>query len=151
LRHTATRAWRALLTILVFLVTARLLVETGGIGALSTLLASAGAALSVAFVSLLGGVGAYVTGSAVPAAALFMPSAAATGASFGALPLFAALQHSAAGHTAMASLPIIAILLAALPNRQADDERKALRWGLLLAAAWMAMVIASGWIQLTIS
>jgi lactate permease len=96
----------------------------------------------------LAGVGAYVTGSAVPAAALFMPSAAAIGESFGQMPLFAALQHSAAGHTAMASLPIIAILLAALPARQRDDERTALRIGLQLAATWMTMVIASGWIQI---
>ena len=151
LRHVARRAWRALLTIAVFLTMARLLVETGGIGALSGQLAEAGEVAAVAIVSGLAGVGAYVTGSAVPAAALFMPSAAATGQSFGLLPLFAALQHSAAGHTAMASLPIIAILLAALPERTRQDERLALRTGLRLASLWMAMVIASGWIQLTIS
>ena len=150
-RHVAKRSWRALLTIVVFLTMARLLVETGGIGALSGQLAEAGEVAAVAIVSALAGVGAYVTGSAVPAAALFMPSAAATGESFGLLPLFAALQHSAAGHTAMASLPIIAILLAALPERTSQDERAALRMGLRLAALWMGIVIASGWVQLKIS
>lgn len=144
----AQRSWRALLTIAVFLIMARLLVESGGIGALSVLLADAGNYAAAAIVAGLAGVGAYVTGSAVPAAALFMPSAAAIGESFGQMPLFAALQHSAAGHTAMASLPIIAILLAALPARQRDDERTALRIGLQLAATWMTMVIASGWIQI---
>ena len=43
---------------------------------------------------------------------------------------------------------IAAILVAALPNRSAADEREALRRGLQLAAVWLAMVIASGWIQL---
>jgi lactate permease len=147
--HVAKRAWRSLLTIAVFLSMARLLVETGGIGALAGLLAQAGAYAAVAIVSGLAGVGAYVTGSAVPAAALFMPSAAATGQSFGELTLFAALQHSAAGHTAMASLPIISILLAGLPNRTLADEREALRRGLLLAGLWMSMVIASGWTWLS--
>lgn len=150
LPHVAARSWRALLTIAVFLTMARLLVETGGISALSGQLAEAGVYPAMAIVSALAGVGAYVTGSAVPAAALFMPSAAATGEAFGLLPLFAALQHSAAGHTAMASLPIIAILLAANPQRQHTDERMALRTGLRLAAIWMVMVIASGWIQLAL-
>ncbi len=147
--HVATRAWRSLLTIAVFLSMARLLVETGGIGALAGLLTQAGEYAAVAIVSGLAGVGAYVTGSAVPAAALFMPSAAATGQSFGHLNLFAALQHSAAGHTAMASLPIISILLAGLPNRTLADEREALRRGLLLAGLWMSLVVASGWVWLT--
>ncbi len=150
LRHTASRSWRAMLTVLVFLATARLLVETGGIAALADLLASAGAYASVAFVSGLAAVGSYITGSAIPSAALFMASAAATGKSFGHLSLFAALQLSAAGHMAMASLPIVAILMAALPDRQRDDERGALRWGLVLASVWMALVIASGWLQLAL-
>ncbi len=151
LPYVASRSWRALLTIAVFLVMARLLVEIGGIGALAGQLAEAGGFAAVAIVSALAGVGAYVTGSAVPAAALFMPSAAAIGESFGLRPLFAALQHSAAGHTAMASLPIIAILLAALPERQREDDRTALRTGLWLAGVWMVLVIASGWVQLTVS
>ena len=142
------RSWRALLTIAVFLTMARLLVETGGIGALSAQLAEAGIYAAAVIVSALAGVGAYVTGSAVPAAALFMPSAAAVGESFGQLPLFAALQHSAAGHASMASLPIIAILLAALPERRRQDEAASLRIGLQLAAVWLAMVVASGWLQL---
>lgn len=150
-RLIVARSWRSLLTIVVFLSMARLLVETGGIAALAALLAQAGVHAAVAIVSGLGGVGAYVTGSAIPSAALFMPSAAATGESFGLLPLFAALQHSAAGHTAMASLPIISILLAALPNRTQADEREGLRRGLQLAAIWMAMVIGSGWVQLALA
>jgi len=147
-RLVPQRTWQALTTILVFLTTARLLVEIGGIGALSNLLAEIGVYPAVAVVSGLGAVGAYVTGSAVPSAALFMPSAAAVGESFGDVPLFAALQHSAAGHAAMASLPVVAIMLAALPERQPGDEARGLAVGCKLAAVWLALVLASGWTQL---
>ena len=48
----------------------------------------------------------------------------------------------------MASLPIIAILLASLPSRQAGDERTAMRIGLVLAMLWMSVVAVSGIVQL---
>ena len=147
-QYMFSKSWRPLLTTLTFLTTARLLVETGGIGSLASAVAEVGAYPALAITALLAGVGAYVTGSAVPSAALFMPNAALVGEGLGELALFAAIQHSAAGHTAMASLPIIAILLAAMPAPQPNEESKALRWGLILAAAWLAIVIATGWVQL---
>ena len=73
--------------------------------------------------------------------------AAATGESFDALALFASLQHSAAAHVGVASLPIIAILLAALPDRKATDERSAMRTGISLALVWLLFVMASGAVQ----
>ena len=91
---------------------------------------------------LIGGFGAYATGSGVTSNALFMAGATAAGDAFEARVLFAALQHSGAGHVAMASLPIIAILLAALPSRQANDERTAMQIGLILALLWMSLVAA---------
>jgi lactate permease len=148
LRQVASRSWRALASIFCFLITARLLVEIGAITSLGELLSRIGVYPAVAVVAVLGGIGAYVTGSGVTANALFMPSAAATGESFDALALFAALQHSGGAHVAMASLPVIAILLAALPNREADDERTAMRVGLGLAFVWILFVIASGVAQL---
>ena len=48
-------------------------------------------------------------------------------------------------------MPIIAILLAALPHREADDERKAMRLGLGLALIWLLFVITSGAVQFAIS
>ncbi|MDA1310676.1 MAG: L-lactate permease, partial [Proteobacteria bacterium] len=107
-----------------------------------------GAYTATVVVTVLGGVGAFATGSGVTSNALFMSSAAATGASLDVPVLFAALQHSGSAHVAMASLPVIAILTAALPNRRKGDERAALRAGLGLAAVWLLLVIASGWTQL---
>jgi lactate permease len=149
--HLAKRSWRVLVSIYLFLVTARLLVETEGIAALAGLLATLGEQAAVVAVTFLGGVGAYATGSGSTSNALFMPSAAATGESLDALALFAALQHSAAGHAAMASLPIIAILIAAMPNREATDERSATKIGLGLTVVWLVIVSASGAVQMAMS
>ncbi len=151
LRHVASRSWRALTSILFFLMTARLLVETEGIALLAGLLSKLGIYPAAALVTLFGGIGAYVTGSGVSANALFMPGAAATGESFDALALFAALQHSGAAHVAMASLPVIAILLAALPNREVGDEQTAMRMGLGLAVLWLLFVATSGSVQIALA
>ena len=151
LGNTATRSWRALAGILFFLLTARLLVETRAIIALADTLSELGAYPAIASVATLGGIGSYVTGSGVTSNALFMTSAAATGASLDWVPLFAALQHSGSAHFGIASMPIIAILLAALPHREADDERQAMRLGLGLAFIWLLFVIASGSVQFAIS
>jgi lactate permease len=147
LRHVAKRSWPALASILLFLMAARLLVEIGSIQALAGLLSQLGLYPAIVFVAILGGIGSYVTGSGVASNALFMPSAAATGESFDALALFASLQHSAAAHVGVASLPIIAILLAALPDRKATDERSAMRTGISLALVWLLFVMASGAVQ----
>ena len=148
LLQVAGRAGRPLAGIFLFLLTARLLVETGGIGALAEMLSRLGAYTAAVIVTVLGGVGAFATGSGVTSNALFMSSAAATGASLDVLVLFAALQHSGSAHVAMTSLPVIAILAAALPDRRNGDERAAMRTGLGLAAIWLLLVIASGWTQL---
>ena len=147
LGNVTARSWRALAGILFFLMTARLLVETGAIVALAGMLSEFGAFAAIASVASLGGIGSYVTGSGVTSNALFMTSAAATGASFNGVPLFAALQHSGSAHFGIASLPIIAILLAALPDRAVDDERIAMRLGLGLALVWLLFVIGSGTVQ----
>lgn len=147
-RHVTMRSWPALTSILLFLMAARLLVEIGSIQALAGLLSQLGLYPAMALVTALGGIGSYVTGSGVASNALFMPSAAATGEGLGAITLFASLQHSAAAHTGVASLPIIAILLSALPNREAADEQTAMRMGLGLAAIWLLFVVASGIVQI---
>ena len=151
LAHVTRRSWRALAAVMLFLVTARLLVETGGIGALSEHLAMFGSATSVIAVVLLGAFGAYATGSGVTSNALFMDSAASTGQNFDAVSLFAALQHSGASHAAMASLPVIALLLAALPDKHPSDTRNAMRAGLILAALWTTVVAVSGLLKIQIS
>ena len=151
LHHVAKRSWPALTSILLFLIAARLLVEIGSIEALADLLSQLGLYPAIVLVAILGGIGSYITGSGVASNALFMPSAAATGENLNALALFASLQHSAAAHVGIASLPIIAILLAALPDSKATDERFAMRMGIGLALIWLIFVIASGAVQTAVT
>ncbi len=148
LQQVARRSWRALASIFFFLMSARLLIEVGGDKSVAELLAQLGQYPAAAAITLLGAFGAYASGSGVASNALFMPGAVATGYSFDAPVLFAALQHTGGSHFAMASLPVIAILLAALPNREQADERIAMSTGLKLSMLWIAFVITSGWLQL---
>ncbi len=144
MRATVKRCWRAVATTLLFMLTARLLVSAGGIDALAATVAHLGGSAALVATAVLGAIGGFVTGSGVSGNALFLPSAATTGAFFGAREVFAVVSNSAAGHTAMTSLPVVAILLAALPDRTAADERMALRSGLMLAALYVAVVTAAG-------
>jgi lactate permease len=151
LHLTATKAWPALTSIFLFLMVARLLVEIGSISSLAGTLSQLGPYAAAALVATLGGIGSYITGSGTASNALFMPSAAATGQSLDLPSLFAALQHSGSAHIGVASLPIIAILLAALPDRQPNDERTAMRMALGLALAWLLLVISSGALQIALT
>jgi lactate permease len=151
LHHTTTKAWPALTSIFLFLLVARLLVEIGSISALAETLSQLGPHAAAALVATLGGIGSYITGSGTASNALFMPSAAATGQNLDFLTLFAALQHSGSAHVGVASLPIIAILLAALPDRKPNDERTAMRMALGLAFVWLLLVISSGAVQVAIA
>ncbi len=144
LRMVAMRSWRPVASIAMFMLSARILVECGAITALAGLLTGLGRGGAITAVTLLGAVGGLITGSGVSASALFMPSAVALGETLGNVPLFAALQNSAGGHVAMASLPVAAILLAALPSRTSDDDVLVMYYGLILAAWHVAVLAAVG-------
>ena len=102
-------------------------------------------------VGLLGAVGGFVTGSGVTGNALFMPSAAAVGEALGALPVFAALQNGVSGHVGMASLPVAAIMLAAIPRGGAGDDALVMRTALALAAWHVSVAIAMALLLLRVA
>ena len=131
--------------------TARLLVEIESIQSLANLVSTYGLYSAAVFTAVLGAIGSYVTGSGTASTALFMVSAVATGDSLNAIPLFASLQLSAGAHAGVASLPIIAILLAALPNEEVNDKSTAVRIGLILGTIWLLFVIFSGVAQIAIT
>jgi len=138
------RGWRPLCSIFLFMLSARLLVEIGAIKALADLISTTGPYPALLAVTLLGAVSGFVTGSGLAGNALFMPSAATTGMSFDATSLFAALQHGAAGHMAMAALPVAAILLAVLPSRRPEDDQNIMRIGLKLNLIYICFIICTG-------
>jgi lactate permease len=139
LGRVAARAWRPIVGIAMFLLAARLLVACGAIGALADAIGGLGRAGSVAAVLLIGALGGFVTGSGVAGNVMFMASAAATGRALDASELFAALQNAASGHAAMASLPIAAIVLAALKRPERGEEARIMRTGLALAGSHLAL------------
>mgnify|MGYP001808947209 CR=1 FL=1 len=106
---------------------ARLVVEINATQALADIISTKGAITSLIAVTLLGALSGFVTGSGIAGNALFMTNAAAIGMNFDSIALFAAIQHSAAGHMAMAAIPVGVILLTALPNRLSEDDRNVMR------------------------
>ena len=148
LQDATKRSWPALASIFAFLIAARLLVEIGGIKALALTASNYGLYSAAAATATLGAIGSYVTGSGTASTALFMTGAAAIGENLNATSLFASIQISAGAHVGVASLPIIAILLAALPNEEVNDKRTAVRFGLTLGTIWLLLVITSGAIQI---
>lgn len=148
LMAVARRAWRPIAAIALFMLAARLLVECGAITALAQSLGSLGQTGAVVAVAALGAIGGFVTGSGVTGNALFMPSAAAAGQVFGAVPVFSALQNAASGHFGMASLPVAAILLATLPDRTPADDAQVMRIALMMAIWHVAVATCAALILL---
>lgn len=143
-RDVAKRSWRAVATVALFMLTARLLVASGATDALTASIRDLSAVGALVAVTGLGAIGGFVTGSGVTGNALFLPTAADTGAALHAKNIYAAIASAAAGHVAMASLPVAALLLAALPDRTAADDRHALKAGLLLAGGCVIILLLVG-------
>jgi lactate permease len=148
---TVKRAYRPVAATAMFLLSARVLIESGGATALADASSSLSPVPALMSVGLLGGVSGFLTGSGISGNALFMPSAAAIGQSFGQVTTFAALQNAAAAHTALASLPIASVMLATLPDRKKDDDRSAFiiamkiaGGNLILLLAWAAVRLLAG-------
>ena len=133
------RSWRPVVSVALFILSARLLVECGAIEVLARSIGGLGRDGAAIAIATLAAIGGFVTGSGITASALFMPSAAAAGEMFHALPIFAALQNSVGGHVSMAALPVAAILLATLPERTPGDDAIVMRSALALAA-WHIVV-----------
>lgn len=151
LRSVLQRSWRAVASVALFMLTARLLVAAGAIDVLTVAIKGYGPLGALAAVTGLGAIGGFVTGSGVTGNALFLPSAAAAGAALSAKSLFAAIASAAAGHAAMASLPVAALLLTALPDRSPADDRAALRWGLALTSLYLVVLFLIGVVWLRTS
>jgi len=135
----ARRSWRPVVSVALFILSARLLVECGAIEVLARSISGLGRDGAAVAIALLAAIGGFVTGSGITSSALFMPSAAAAGETFHAVPLFAALQNGIGGHVGMAALPVAAILIAALPRREPGDDALVMRTALALAVWHIAV------------
>jgi lactate permease len=157
LRRVAARAWRPVVTVAIFMLGARLLVECGGIAALLAHVWGAGTTLTTFAVAGLGALGGFVTGSGVTSNALFMdfavnalPAAKLPPWLLTEVKVLAALQNAAGGHIAMASLPVAAILLATLAPRERGDDGLVMRTALALAAWHLLVATAAALLLLSV-
>lgn len=138
-----TRAQRPLLTILLFLLMSQLLVKGGFLDGLRLGLQALPLAWLPASLALFGGVAGYITGSNVGGNAIMMPTVAQLDLPAQWLPLLAAVQNSAAGHAALGSLPMVA-LLCSLAKCEREEEQALIRFALYLVLANVLLVALAG-------
>lgn len=143
------RARVPLTTILLFLLLSQILVKAGFLLETQRLLhAMSGLALAPTL-ALLAGLAGYLTGSNVGGNSLIMPVAATLDLTHG--PWLTALVNSAAGHGALGSLSILALIVGlAGANRQEEGQLVRFAFGLvclnilLVAAAGSALLYGLG-------
>ena len=137
----ARRAAKPLLTIVFFLLMSQLLVKAGFLDSLRPALGRLDQATLTPLIAVLGVLSGYVTGSNIGGNAVAMSSIAYLGSAH--LNWLAALQNSAAGHGALGSLPIVALIVGlARPSR--EEEHRLVRFGFLLVVANMIMLAGVG-------
>jgi lactate permease len=137
----AKRAWKPLATIFFFLLMSQSLLNGGFFVNLQSLLAGLEPSMLGPIVAGLAGLGGYLTGSNVGGNAIFMPSVAALATD--GQPWLAAMQNSGAGHGALGSLSIIAIVLG-LARSDKDEEQALVRFGFGLVCLNTALVAVGG-------
>jgi len=128
----SNRARRPLLTIFFFLFMSQLLVKAGFFDGVRAALDHLAPVTLAPLVAALGGLSGYITGSNVGGNAIVMPSVAHLGLTPAALAVMAAIQNSAAGHAALGSMPIVALILG-LAKGSKDDEQELIRFAFLFA------------------
>ncbi|MGY3869889.1 hypothetical protein ACW5W4_10180 [Aeromonas crassostreae] len=138
-----TRAKRPLLTILFFLFMSQLLVKAGFLTSINQGLSELNASLLSPLIALFGALSGYITGSNVGGNAIVMPSIAHLPLAQSLLPIMAAVQNSAAGHAALGSLPMVALLIG-LAKGSHEEEQSLIRFAFWLVLANTLLVAAVG-------
>ncbi|MDR6678716.1 transporter [Pseudomonas oryzihabitans] len=135
------RARVPLTTILLFLLLSQILVKAGFLLETQRLLqAMSGLALAPTL-ALLAGLAGYLTGSNVGGNSLIMPVAATLDLTHG--PWLAALVNSAAGHGALGSLSILALIVG-LAGANRREEQQLVRFAFGLVCLNILLVAAAG-------
>jgi len=144
-RDACSRALAPIAAVALFLLMSQAMVQGGLVSTLSGTLTDFNAGAGLALVAAFGLVSGYMTGSNLGGNALLMVPASALGDQHGAALLFAAVQNSAAGHSVLAAVPIVA-LLASLARAEAPEEARLLRFGLIVAVLNGALIVLAAWL-----
>ncbi|PJG59581.1 transporter [Aeromonas cavernicola] len=143
------RAKRPLLTILFFLFMSQVLVKAGFLTRITLGLSELDLSVLSPLIALFGGLSGFITGSNVGGNAIVMPSVAHLPLSEPLLPIMAAIQNSAAGHAALGSLPMIALLIS-LAKGTPEEEQRLVRFGFGLVIANTLLVATIGTLLATV-
>lgn len=100
---------------------------------------------------LLGALSGYLTGSNVGGNALMMTLQASLTDDKALRLAFSAIQNSAAGHAAFASMPIILLVLAIAGHGQRAEESDLVRFGLKILLLVVTLLTATGLLFIAIS
>jgi lactate permease len=138
-----TRAKRPLLTILFFLLMSQVLLKAGFLQGVGSALAQLDPTSLAAVVAALGSLSGYVTGSNVGGNAIVMPSLAIIDVDTVTRTTLAAIQNSAAGHAALGSLPIVA-LIASIAKADKTAEQNLIRFALGMVLLNTVLVALAG-------
>jgi lactate permease len=137
----ARRSRKPLTTIFFFLLMSQALLKCGFLAGFQSSLAQLSSLSLAPVAAILAGLSGYMTGSNVGGNAIFMPSLAH-------LPVpntnwLAAIQNSGAGHGALGSLSILA-LITGLAKAERDEEQRLIRFGFALVCLNITLVAAMG-------
>ncbi|WP_296255648.1 MULTISPECIES: transporter [unclassified Pseudomonas] len=138
------RAKRPLLTILFFLLMSQILLKAGFLESVRSALAQLDPTSLAPLVAVLGSLSGYVTGSNVGGNAIVMPSLAIIDVDAVTRTTLAAIQNSAAGHAALGSLPIVA-LVASIAKADKTAEQDLIRFALGLVLLNTLLVAVAGY------
>lgn len=135
------RSWKPLATIFFFLLMSQALLKGGFLDGFQSGLAQLSSATLAPIAAALAGLSGYLTGSNVGGNAIFMPALAG-------LPVpeagwLAAIQNSGAGHAALGSLSILA-LITGLAQADRIEEAGLVRFGFAVALVNTILVGATG-------
>lgn len=131
------RASRPLITIFCFLLMSQIMVQGGFLASFRQLLNDLPSHFYAPLFTLLGTIGGYLTGSTLGGNILIMPSLPSPDATLGAI------INSSAGHAALGSLPMIA-LIASLAKATKEEEQNLARFALMIIAMNTVLVAIMG-------
>lgn len=144
LRDTLNRAMKPILALGGFTLMAQMMVASGMIRVIGEALPVSHPMQLGALSPLLGALSGYLTGSNVGGNALMMTMQASLTDDRALQLALAAIQNSAAGHAAFASMPIILLVLAIAGPGGKDEESDLVRFGLKILLLVVALLIAAG-------
>lgn len=142
-----SRCYKPLATVFLFLLLSQILLKAGFLAGLKTLLAGLPTIMLAPVAATLAILSGYITGSNVGGNAIFMPTLAGLPLAEQTTTWLAAIQNSAAGHGAMGSMAILALIFG-LANASTHEQHSLIRYGAMIVALNGVLIAVLGGVLL---